>query len=84
MYPVAEKGKSWRTCMIKSTGWVLYIVIKNKSKNGNFLTLCMLGKWWHFILFLLENRIWNFMQIVSYGHILYEVSDPIYFLGIKC
>ena len=29
-------------------------------------------------LFFLENRIWHFMQIVSLGDILHEVSDPIF------
>ena len=29
-------------------------------------------------LFFLENRIWHFMQIVSFGDNLHEVSDPIF------
>ena len=29
-------------------------------------------------LFFLENRIWHFMQIVSLGDNLHEVSDPIF------
>ena len=31
----------------------------------------------------LENRIWHFMQIVSYGDNLHEVSDPIFKEDIK-
>ena len=31
-----------------------------------------------FFLFFLENRIWHFMQIVSLGDNLHEVSDPIF------
>ena len=32
-----------------------------------------------FFLFFLENRIWNFMQIVSKGHNLHEISNPIFY-----
>ena len=32
----------------------------------------------YFFLFFLENRIWHFMQIVSQGDNLHEVSDPIF------
>ena len=48
-----------------------------------FLSLCMLGKNFSrqhfeiFFLFLPENRIWHFMQIVSYGDNLHEMSNPI-------
>ena len=48
------------------------------------LILCMLDKNFSrkhfeiFFLFFLENRIWHFMQIVSNGDNLHEVSDPIF------
>ena len=32
-----------------------------------------------FSLFFLENKIWHFMQIVSFGNNLHEVSNPIFF-----
>ena len=31
-----------------------------------------------FLFFFLENRIWHFMQIVSIGDNLHEVSEPIF------
>ena len=31
-----------------------------------------------FFLFFLENRIWHFVQIVSLGDNLHEVSDPVF------
>ena len=33
---------------------------------------------WHFEIFFLENRIWHFMQIISLGDNLHDVSDPMY------
>ena len=33
-----------------------------------------------FILFFQENRMWHFMQIVSLGDNLHEVSHPIFFV----
>ena len=35
------------------------------------------GKLMMFFLFFLENRIWHFVQIVSLGDNLHEVSNPI-------
>ena len=49
----------------------------------------MLGKYFsgqHFeivFLFFLENRIWQLMQIVSFGDNLHEVSDPIFWKNKK-
>ena len=49
------------------------------------ITLCMpdrnFSRWQFetFFLFFLENKIWHFMQIVSLGDNLHEVSDPIFF-----
>ena len=31
-----------------------------------------------FLLFFLENRIWHFMQIVSLGDNLHDVSNPVF------
>ena len=48
------------------------------------LTLRMLGKVFSrqhieiFFLFFLENKIWHFMQIVSNGDNLHEISNPIF------
>ena len=47
-----------------------------------FLTLCMLLKNFSrqyfviFFLIFLQNRIWHFIQIVSLGYYLHEVSNP--------
>ena len=52
--------------------------------NLESLTLCMLGKNFSrrhfeiFFLFILDNRIWHFMQIVSYEDNLHEVSGPVF------
>ena len=44
--------------------------------------LCMLEKhqqtFWNIFLFFLENRLWYFMQIVSYGDNLHEMSKSIF------
>ena len=36
------------------------------------------GKLMIFFLFFLENRIWHFMQIVSSGDNLHEISNPVF------
>ena len=49
-----------------------------------YLTLSTLGKIFSrrhfeiFFLFFSENRIWHFMQIVSYGDNLHEMSNPVF------
>ena len=32
----------------------------------------------YFSYFLIENKIWHFMQIVSCGDNLYEITNPIF------
>ena len=64
---------------------VLYLYCETSQGNTyEHLTLCMLGKNFsrqHFeivFLFFLENMVWHFMQIVSLGDNLHEVSDLIF------
>ena len=51
---------------------------------GAMLTLSTLGKIFSrrhfeiFFLFFSENRIWHFMQIVSLGDNLHEMSNPVF------
>ena len=58
---------------------------KKKKKKKKDLTLCMLGKkksaddiLKYFFLFFLENRKRHFMQIVSKGDNVHEVSNPFF------
>ena len=59
------------------------------STSYFYLTLSILDKIssrWHteiFYLFFLENRIWQFMQIVSTGDNLHEMSNPVLIFSPK-
>ena len=62
---------------------VLNLIIMQYLDNI-FLTFTTLwafladGKLMIFFLFFLENRIWHFMQIVSSGDNLHEISNPVF------
>ena len=57
-------------------------------KFSSVLILCTLGKifsrWYFdmFFLFIPDKRIWHFMQIVSNGDNLHEMSDPVFWKNI--
>ena len=54
-------------------------------ESAKLLTLSTLGEifgWWYFEIFFLffpENRFWDFMQIVSSGYNLHEMSNPVFY-----
>ena len=56
---------------------------------SGLLVCSMLGKSfsrWHFEIFILffpENRLWHFIQIVSFGNNLHKMSEPIFWEKIR-
>ena len=77
---VVKKKKTWNFMYMKPHP----LKIQNVVCRSCTLTLTMLwadsaaDKLVIFFLFFLENRTWHFMQIVSLGDKLHEVSDPIF------
>ena len=62
----------------------LYIQVQVTNAADNTLTFTTLwafladDKMMLFFLFFPENRIWHFMQIVSLGDNLHEMSNPVF------
>ena len=72
---------------INSVDWALILQIKNKTKYTlNLLIIPLSGliqqmtNWGFFFFFLFfpENRILYFMQSVSFGDNLHEISNPVF------
>ena len=70
--PVSEENKMY-----------LQVSAPQRSAQTFYLTFTTLwafsanGKLMIFLLFFQENRIWHFMQIVSWGDNLHEMSNPV-------
>ena len=64
--------------------FVLDMGSQSQEANGDNLTFTTLwafsadDKMMLFFLFFPENRIWHFMQIVSLGDNLHEMSNPVF------
>ena len=76
-------ARHWHWINVETTVFQSYIYLMDEV-FAEPITLCMLGKNFsrrHFEIFyfFLENRIWHFMQIVSYAYNFHEVSDPYQF-----
>ena len=75
-----------RTCVraywaLRLWGEVQRIIFTLTREYLTFTTLWAFladGKLMIFFLFFLENRIWHFMQIVSSGDNLHEMSNPVF------
>ena len=61
---------------IKLSGWL--VIHKAPRVIGYPQRSQQKTNWWYCFLFFSENRIWLFMQIISYGDNLHEMSSPIF------